>query len=121
MIQSFAEEITSEGEHSFIFVGTECTHAILKKPKKGNFLVQPFHGGTYTDSKLFTNPEMMSQANNIISKINREFIFARLDTIARNNKLMVSEIEMIEPLLFHENVEGFMGKFLPRLLAYINC
>ncbi|HTG09272.1 MAG TPA: hypothetical protein VK746_00635 [Candidatus Eisenbacteria bacterium] len=46
LIQPFVEEIQTRGEWSLIFIETEMTHAVLKRPAAGEFRVQPRLGGT---------------------------------------------------------------------------
>ena len=46
LIQPWMEAITSEGEYSLMFFGGAYSHAIVKRPKAGDFRVQPHLGGT---------------------------------------------------------------------------
>ncbi|HEY2580874.1 MAG TPA: hypothetical protein VGI43_03665, partial [Mucilaginibacter sp.] len=48
LVQKFIEEIT-ECELSLIFFNKVFSHAVLKKPKTGDFRVQKDHGGTVED------------------------------------------------------------------------
>ena len=46
LVQPFVEEIQTRGEWSLVFIETEMTHAVLKRPATGEFRVQPRFGGT---------------------------------------------------------------------------
>src|SRR6185369_12155313 len=46
MIQSFIDEVITKGEISFLFFGGRYSHAVYKRPKKGDFRVQDDYGGS---------------------------------------------------------------------------
>lgn len=99
MVQPFQKSITSSGEWSFVFFGSNFSHAVLKKAKKGDFRVQDDFGGTvheyhptekeieFAKSALFACPELPA--------------YARVDVILDNEGfLAVSELELVEPELW---------------------
>ena len=45
MVQPFVDEIATEGEWSLLFFAGEYSHAVLKRPRPGDFRVQEAHGG----------------------------------------------------------------------------
>lgn len=108
MLQPFMEEIIKQGEWSFIFIGGEYSHAVLKKPTAGNFLVQPFNGG-WIDNKL-PEPWMIAQAHDIVKATKQDTLCARIDAIYQGTKCLVMEIEMIEPDLYSQYNKECIGK-----------
>lgn len=111
IIQPFAEEITTEGEWSFVFFNNEYIHCVLKKPLKGRFLVQ---GGIKTPIQP---PDwMIKEAQHIIDTIDHycaqldsdhpRSLKTRLDVIRRGNEIRIMEVEMIEPVLYLKYFPG---------------
>ena len=45
MIQPMMQSVVEEGEYSLFYLAGECSHAVLKTPKSGDFRVQEEHGG----------------------------------------------------------------------------
>ncbi|MEP6991518.1 MAG: hypothetical protein ABJA80_11370, partial [bacterium] len=45
LVQPFLDEVQLEGEWSLLFYGGAYSHAVLKRPRKGDFRVQREHGG----------------------------------------------------------------------------
>ena len=98
LLQPFIEEIKTQGEWSFIFIENQFSHAVLKKPKTGDFRVQEHLGG----QRALKEPtdSLLKQVKNIYSRLNYDCLFARLDGIVIKDKFLVMEIELIEPSLF---------------------
>lgn len=98
MIQEFIPEVTISGEWSLLFLGGEFSHAVVKRPKNGDFRVQSDFGGTY--HAQMPPPELIEQAKNILHKMNRALLYARVDGVVRNGDFVLMELELIEPQLF---------------------
>jgi glutathione synthase/RimK-type ligase-like ATP-grasp enzyme len=104
LVQEFLPEVTQEGEWSFIFAGNQFSHAVLKTPSDDEFRVQRALGGTRHHREP---PERLRrQAEDIVKKITKPYLYLRLDGIARGGRLMVLELEMIEPRLYLEGSES---------------
>lgn len=102
MIQAFAPEIARDGEWSFLFAGGEFTHAVVKRAKSGDFRVQFTHGGSHAGVE--PPAELLTQARRVL-EIARATVFpgvvyARVDGIVREGKLLLMELELFEPFLF---------------------
>ena len=111
MLQPFAKEIVEDGEYSFIFHDGKFSHCIKKIPAIGDFRVQFFHGGQ--SIKVEDTKELdpyIKQAQEIYGKLpHKNKIFTRIDGIIRHDegkkhkgKLVVMEVEMVEPYLFNK-------------------
>jgi hypothetical protein len=98
MIQPYLPEIASEGEWSFIFLGGEFSHAVLKTPRPGDFRVQEEHGGSTRRAEPL--PELLAQAREAAVAGPGPWLYARVDGVRRGRELLVVELELIEPSLY---------------------
>ena len=109
MLQEFLPEIQTAGEYSFFYFGGAFSHAVVKKPKSGDFRVQPEHGGLTTP--FYPCARQLTQAQEILKKVPVKFSYARVDTVERGEHLLLMEIELIEPNLFFGTSPGSEKKF----------
>jgi len=111
VIQQFIPEIEIHGEISFIYIDGAYSHAVLKRPAAGDFRVQKEHGGS---AELFhPDSDLLDQANEIAAMVQqvRDSLYCRIDAIARNGRLALMELELIEPELFLGLAEGAAERF----------
>jgi len=79
LIQQFLGEVETEGEWSLLFFNKKYSHAVLKRPKSGEFRIQIEHGGTFD---LATPPRgYIEVAQRIVDSIEEPLLFARVDGI----------------------------------------
>ncbi|HEY7406048.1 MAG TPA: hypothetical protein VIB39_21155 [Candidatus Angelobacter sp.] len=100
LVQQFVPEIQTKGEISFIYVDGAYSHAVCKRPAPGDFRVQQEHGGT---AELVDPPDsLLQQAHEMADQVPEVSwsLYCRLDAVARNGKLILMELELIEPELF---------------------
>jgi glutathione synthase/RimK-type ligase-like ATP-grasp enzyme len=98
MVQSFCPEIQKEGEWSLLFFNGKFSHSILKKPSSTEFRVQEKLGGSVEVAKA---PEsLIKQAQDIVALSPEVPLYARVDGVLRNGRLMLMELEVLEPSLF---------------------
>jgi len=111
LVQQFIPEIETHGEISFIYIEGAYSHAVLKRPAAGDFRVQKEHGGSaelfYPDSAL------LAQAKEIAARVTqvRDSLYCRIDAVARDGRLVLMELELIEPELFLALAEGAAERF----------
>jgi len=100
MVQEFIPEIQSGGEWSLIFAGMEFTHAVHKAPKAGDFRVQEEHGGSHKRD----NPpkQALAMAQEILQRFAPDAVYCRVDLVMREERAILMELELIEPLLHFE-------------------
>jgi glutathione synthase/RimK-type ligase-like ATP-grasp enzyme len=102
LFQEFLNNITTDGEISMMIIGGKYTHAVKKRAKHGDFRVQDDHGGTvetYNPSK-----QEILFAEKCIKLCPNKVVYARVDIIYdNNNKISLSELELIEPELWFRN------------------
>lgn len=105
LLQPFADEVSRNGELSFIFIDGAFSHAALKRPRSGEFRVQVEHGGTVIPHEPAAS--VVSQAERVLRALGDVPLYARVDGIARGNALLLMELELIEPnLMFRLSSEA---------------
>lgn len=114
MLQPFVSQVTTEGEWSIIFFGGKFSHAVLKKPKSGDFRVQSDFGGL-TES-LVPPDEFIAQAQQIVESIDSPLLYARVDGVNVNGRFQLMELELIEPDLFFDYHLQAIQNFVSALL-----
>lgn len=119
MLQPFQENIITQGEYSFILINGKYTHAVLKVAKPGDFRVQDDFGGTVHNHKA--TKEEISFAENAVKACIEKPMYARVDVIMdNNNKLAISEIELIEPELWfrkHHDAAVLLARAIKKLIS----
>ena len=98
MVQPFLPEIMVEGEWSFVFLGGEFSHAVLKTPHAGDFRVQEDHGGRA--ERREPPPGLVVQARDALIAGPQSCLYARVDGVRRGAELVIIEVELIEPSLY---------------------
>jgi glutathione synthase/RimK-type ligase-like ATP-grasp enzyme len=114
MIQEFLDEVETEGEWSLLFFNKKYSHAVLKRPKSGEFRTQIEHGGTSDLAKPPT--DYIEAAQSVVNSIREPLLFTRVDGVPVNGKFTLMELELIEPYLFldvatsavHDLVSAFL-------------
>ncbi|MDP3542349.1 MAG: hypothetical protein Q8T11_07780 [Elusimicrobiota bacterium] len=118
MIQPFLPEIETEGEWSFVFLGGEFSHAVLKSPRAGDFRVQQEHGGR--TERREPPPGLLIQARDAAIAGPRPWLYARVDGVRRGGELLVVELELIEPFLFLSYAPGAAKSFAAAIKARLS-
>lgn len=118
LVQPFLPEIESEGEWSFIFLGGEFSHAVLKSPRAGDFRVQQEHGGRA--ERREPPPGLLIQARDAAIAGPRPCLYARVDGVRRGGELLVIELELIEPFLFLSYAPGAAEKLAAAIKARLS-
>ena len=115
MVQPFMPEILEEGEHSLLFFGGEFSHAVLKRAREGDFRVQWTHGGRHVPTA--PTPSILSQARATLAAAPSPGLYARVDGVIRGGRLILMELEQIEPYLFFAEGPGSLHRFVRALCA----
>ncbi len=119
MLQPFQENIITQGEYSFVLINGKYTHAVLKVAKPGDFRVQDDFGGTVHNHNA--TKEEISFAENAVKACIEKPMYARVDVIIdNNNKLAISEIELIEPELWfrkHHDAATLLARAIKKLIS----
>ena len=108
MLQKFMDSISTEGEWSLIFFGGQFSHAVLKRPRTGDFRVQNDFGGT---SELADPPpHLLASAIRAVEAVDAT-LYARVDGVVDEGQFRLMELELIEPMLFLADHPQAPGRF----------
>ncbi|MBF7073617.1 hypothetical protein ISG33_09445 [Glaciecola sp. MH2013] len=114
MIQPFIQSVVEEGEYSLFYFDSQYSHAICKQPAQGDFRVQEEHGGEL--SAIEPSDEMFSLGNKTIAALPHESLYARVDMIRVDGRLVIIEVELIEPSLYF-NMDNHSAAFFAKVFA----
>ena len=117
IVQEFMKEVLTDGEWSLLFFNKKFSHAIIKKPKVGDFRVQAKFGGSA--EPIVADTKIIEQAANILYKIDEPLLYARVDGLVLNGDFYLMELELIEPVLFVEQAEHACENFYHALLKLV--
>jgi glutathione synthase/RimK-type ligase-like ATP-grasp enzyme len=98
MVQPFLSGIMTEGEWSLCFFEGRYSHAVLKRPRPGDFRVQADHGGKYfaVEAPL----RIIEQADAALRASGFRTLYARVDGCLVEGGFRLMELELLEPGLF---------------------
>jgi glutathione synthase/RimK-type ligase-like ATP-grasp enzyme len=111
MIQPYLSAVASAGELSLLFFDGEFSHAVLKRPKAGDFRVQSDFGGTV--EATIPSSRIIAEAAGVLAAAPGRSLYARVDGCVIDGHFMLMELEAVEPCLFFE----FDAKAAARLVA----
>lgn len=101
LVQPFLPTVGSEGEWSLMFFGGVYSHAVLKRPRPGDFRVQAEHGGAAEAGD--PGARMVADALGALAAAPggaAGSVYARVDGCMVDGRFMLMELELIEPALF---------------------
>ena len=79
MIQPFIPAIATEGEYSFLFVDGEFSHALVKRPKSGDYRIQEAYGGN--SQAIDPTPADRAAAQRVLDALDMPPLYARVDMV----------------------------------------
>lgn len=118
MVQPLIEEIERDGEWSLVFFAGRYSHAVLKRPRTGDFRVQHEHGGTFESAQ--PTDAMIAAAVRAIAAVPvgaEPPLYARVDGCVVGGELLLMELEVLEPELFLRCARDAAGRLADALLA----
>lgn len=111
MIQPFLRSVAEEGEYSIMLFGGEYSHAIVKRPKAGDYRVQPHLGGT--EEPCAPPPGSIELAKAALDAAPAKAAYARVDMIRdASGALAIIELELIEPALWLQHAPDGAASFV---------
>jgi len=115
IIQPLIEEISRTGEFSLMLFDGEFSHAVVKRPKSGDFRVQPHLGGVTLPSKAPPGAERL--AKQALAAAPARATYARVDIVPDDEgTLRIMELELIEPALFLDHAPDAGAAFTRSVL-----
>lgn len=109
LVQPLVPEVRHKGEWSLIFLGGAFSHAMLKRPRDGDFRVQEELGGSAWPEDA--PAAFVEQAGKALAAAPAPCLYARVDGVERDGRLVVMELELIEPVLYLGADPGASDRF----------
>ena len=104
----------SEGEYSLFFFGGEYSHAILKKPKPGDFRTQEEHGADILS--IEAPAALVETARHVLGVVSPQPVYVRADFVrGAGGRFLLMELELIEPALYFRTDPGSAARFASAL------
>ncbi|MEO5972454.1 MAG: hypothetical protein ABIP91_03720, partial [Sphingomicrobium sp.] len=102
LIQPWLAAVTGDGEYSLMFFNGAYSHAVVKRPKPGDFRVQPHLGGNEVPCPPPPGSEALARV--ALAAAPAAAAYARVDMLADDaGTLRIMELELIEPSLWLEH------------------
>jgi glutathione synthase/RimK-type ligase-like ATP-grasp enzyme len=121
MVQPLVEQIARDGEWSLVFFAGRYSHAVLKRPRSGDFRVQKEHGGTFHAAQ--PTDAVIAAAERAITAVPvgaEPPLYARVDGCVVDGELLLMELEVLEPELFLRSAPDAAGTLAGALLARLD-
>ena len=104
MIQPYVESVDSGGERSLVWIDGEFTHKVVKKPRFS------------ADEESVSEAQQLTDAEKVLGLKALEgikgLLYARIDVMEYQGRLVVSELELIEPSLFFKQNPGALERLV---------
>jgi glutathione synthase/RimK-type ligase-like ATP-grasp enzyme len=97
LAQPFQDAIIA-GEWSLVFFDGRYSHAVLKRPRAGDFRVQNDYGGSAEPGPPPAG--MIAAAVRVLDTLPERPLYARVDGVDTAGGLVLLELELLEPALF---------------------
>jgi glutathione synthase/RimK-type ligase-like ATP-grasp enzyme len=104
LVQPFMPEILRDGELSLVFLDGEFSHAVRKRARAGDYRVQFQYGGT--DEDVQVSATLIDQARACVRAAPIPPVYARVDGLISEERFLLMELEVLEPLLFLGRASG---------------
>ncbi|MDB4881427.1 MAG: hypothetical protein JWL95_193 [Gemmatimonadetes bacterium] len=120
LVQPLVDVIAGDGEWSIVFIDGAYSHAVLKRPRTGDFRVQIENGCTF--EALEPPDAVIAQAREALDAApEREtMLYARVDGCVVGDQLLLMELELIEPVLFLGTSPGAADRLADAVLARLD-
>lgn len=118
MVQPFVRAVTTAGEWSLLFFGGRFSHAVLKRPRAGDFRVQREFGGGHVAAT--PDAALVREAARALALAPAPCTYARVDGCAVDGRLQIMELELLEPALYLADAPGAPGAMAAAVLAAID-
>ncbi len=114
LVQPYLSAVEA-GEWSLCFLGGRYSHAVLKRPRAGDFRVQYELGGAVVVAP--PPAALVAQAEAIVALLEEPWLYARVDACLVDGSLVLMELELIEPTLFFHADRDAPARFADALRA----
>ena len=117
ILQPLIQEIARTGEFSLMLFDGEYSHAVVKRPRSGDFRVQEYHGG---ETRPCESPPAgaIELAQAALAAAPARATYARVDIVPDDEgTLRIMELELIEPALFLDHASDGGAAFSRSILS----
>jgi glutathione synthase/RimK-type ligase-like ATP-grasp enzyme len=117
LAQAYVPEVREHGEWSLVFFEGRYSHAALKRAAPGEFRVHIEWGGTVESGE--PPARLVADAQALITALDLQSTYARVDGTDVGGALIVMELEVIEPELFfdqHPEAAARLARAVERVL-----
>jgi glutathione synthase/RimK-type ligase-like ATP-grasp enzyme len=97
LVQLLIPEIRTAGEWSLVFFAGAFSHAVVKRPRAGDFRSQHDFGGSVEPRT--PPPSLVAEAQHVLASVRDPWLYARVDGIESRGRFVLVELELIEPVL----------------------
>jgi glutathione synthase/RimK-type ligase-like ATP-grasp enzyme len=126
LVQPYLPAIADAGEWSLLFFDGEYSHAAIKHPAHGDYRVQTDFGGRLEPCE--PPPAILAAAQRALAAVaalgHADHAYVRVDGVPVDGRLLLMELEMIEPALYlaarPDAAERFARNLHTRLRAMAN-
>jgi glutathione synthase/RimK-type ligase-like ATP-grasp enzyme len=118
IIQPFIPQIQDEGEISLVFFDKVYAHAVIKRPKSGDFRIQSQFGGVY--SSYLPSSTLLQTATEIVQTIPEDLLYARVDGLMIDDQFHLMELELVEPDLYFDHAVDVQKIFVDALIRRLH-
>ncbi|MFC6286000.1 RimK family alpha-L-glutamate ligase [Nocardioides sp. GCM10027113] len=119
VVQPLVESVRTEGETSVFVLEGHATAQVDKLPAEGEIRVHELYGGGSRPVQL--DPEALELAERAVAVVGSRFgevpAYARVDMMRHDGRLVVSELELIEPGLYLDVIPDNAAAFADLLAA----
>lgn len=130
LLQPYLAAVETTGELSAIFIDGEFSHGVRKIPPPGDYRVQDDFGARDLPHR-FTGAEL-AQARAVLDSVpaacpnwtpdGRPLLYARADFLpAGDGRLLLTELELVEPSLFFRHAPGAAERLAAALLERLRA
>ena len=121
MLQPYLPEVETDGEWSLVYFGSEFSHAVRKRPRAGDFRVQEKHGGAHERGE--PDAGLIAQGRAVLAALPGlgfdTCLYARVDGVVSGGRLLLMELEVLEPQLFLGGAPHAGANFARLLSSYL--
>jgi glutathione synthase/RimK-type ligase-like ATP-grasp enzyme len=117
LLQARVPEVEERGEWSFVFFDRQYSHGVLKRAAPGEFRVHIEWGGTVESA---TPAEaLVRDAGKLVNGLDLPVPYARVDGTEVDGRLMLMELELIEPELFLDHHPEAASRLASAVLRHL--
>jgi glutathione synthase/RimK-type ligase-like ATP-grasp enzyme len=117
MAQAFVASVLDPGEFSVFYFEGERSHAIVKRPRPGDFRVQEEHGGIITP--ITPDAALVRAADDVMQRLPAVPLQARVDLVRLDEgPFALMELEAVEPSLYFRTHSAAADNFADALARW---